>query len=339
MPEKKIQEQLDAQIEAKRVAQVVEVSEAPTFTPDIFEHDERETSLVEINFKDMSARLVESSDAPKVTREVLETLGKPVKTVEFFYENSFWQVAVRDGIPLELEIKQLKIMIEYADREGNPAAMEERDLEISRMLFSGMMVDPPFSYQGEGEGIPIETRSSVMIASLAEAFSAVNSPEEDAIFQVTVRRGVPADAFAITGETFEFYPVGGKQKKYTEMSDAELSAEMARNTARRQVLVPAMIVEPRLLYTPVFDESEETVDASEAAVDLPAEADTEGYPVALLSERFLRTFNEAHRVVNIPAAGVASLNRFRASNRDQSEGEDEGIEPVGEQHGGGKTSK
>ena len=100
-----------------------------------------------------------------------------------------------------------------------------------------------------------------------------------------------------------------------------------------------MIVEPRLLYTPVFDESEETVDASEAAVDLPAEEDTEGYPVALLSERFLRTFNEAHRVVNIPAAGVASLNRFRASNRNRSEGEDEGIEPVGEQHGGGKTSK
>ena len=326
--DRKIQEQLDAQIQKNRVAQVVELSEAPTFTPDIFEHDERETSLAEINFKDMSARLVESSDAPKVTREVLETLGKPVKTVEFFYENSFFQVAVRDGIPLELEIKQLKIMIAYADREGNPAAMEERDLEISRMLLSGMMVDPSFSYQGEGEGIPIETRSSVMIASLAAAFSAVNSPEEDAIFQVTVRRGVPADAFAITGETFEFYPVGGKQKKYTEMSDAELSAEMARNTARRQVLVPAMIVEPRLLYTPVFDESEETVDASEAAVDLPAEADTEGYPVALLSERFLRTFNEAHRVVNIPAAGVASLNRFRAvgRNRDGQDPNDESVD-------------
>ena len=333
--DRKIQEQLDAQIQKNRVAQVVELSEAPTFTPDIFEHDERETSLAEINFKDMSARLVESSDAPKVTREVLETLGKPVKTVEFFYENSFFQVAVRDGIPLELEIKQLKIMIAYADREGNPAAMEERDLEISRMLLSGMMVDPSFSYQGEGEGIPIETRSSVMIASLAAAFSAVNLPEEDAIFQVTVRRGVPADTFAITGETFEFYPVGGKQKKYTEMSDEELSAEMAWNTARRQVLVPAMIVEPRLLYTPVFDESEETVDASEEAVDLPAEEDTEEYPVALLSERFLRTFNEAHRVVNIPAAGVASLNRFRASNRDRFKGEDEGGTSVRNVQGAG----
>ena len=324
MAEKKsVQEQLDAQIAAKRVAQVVEVSEAPTFTPDIFEHDERETSLVEINFKDMSARLVESSDAPKVTREVLETLGKPVKTVEFFYENSFWQVAVRDGIPLELEIKQLKIMMEYADREGNPAAMEERDLEISRMLFSGMMVDPPFSYLGVGEGIPIETRSSVMIASLADAFSAVNFPVEDAIFQVTVRRGVPEDAFAITGETFEFYPVGGKQKKYTEMSDEELSVELARNTARRGVLVPAMIVGPKLSYKPVTDDA--VAEAVEAPVD-----DPEGYPVELLSERFMRALFEAHRVTNIPAAGLASLKRFRISHRNESEGEDEGSEPVGE---------
>ena len=328
--DRKIQEQLDAQIQKKRVAQVVEVSEAPTLTSEIFERDARTEAIVVVNFKDMSARLVESSDAPKVTREVLETLGKPVKTVEFFYENSFWQVAVRDGIPLELEIKQLKIMIAYADREGNPAAMEERDLEISRMLLSGMMVDPPFSYLGVGEGIPIETRSSVMMASLAAAFSAVNSPEEDAIFQVTVRRGVPADAFAITGETFEFYPVGGKQKKYTEMSDGELSAEMARNTARRQVLVPAMIVEPRLLYTPVFDESEETVD-------LPAEEDTEGYPVGLLSERFMRTLFEAHRVVNIPAAGVAALQRFLRAGADAT-GADTSSESVGEQQGDGNKA-
>ena len=329
--DRKIQEQLDAQIQKNRVAQVVELSEAPTFTPDIFEHDERETSLAEINFKDMSARLVESSDAPKVTREVLETLGKPVKTVEFFYENSFFQVAVRDGIPLELEIKQLKIMIAYADREGNPAAMEERDLEISRMLLSGMMVDPPFSYQGEGEGIPIETRSSVMIASLAAAFSAVNSPEEDAIFQVTVRRGVPADAFAITGETFEFYPVGGKQKKYTEMSEEELSAEMARNIARRRVLVPAMIVDPKLSYTPV------TVDASEEAVERPPDDDAEGFPVGLLSERFMQTLFESHRVTNIPEAGLKALHRFLRSSADTA-GTDTGGEPVGEQQGDGNKA-
>ena len=232
---------------------------------------------------------------------------------------------------LSLEVEQMKLLLEYEGQEGDRAAMEERDRAIANLLLGKMMVDPPFSYKGEGEGTPIETRSSVMIASLAEAFSAVNSPEEDAIFQVTVRRGVPADAFAITGETFEFYPVGGKQKKYTEMSEEELSAEMARNTARRQVLVPAMIVDPKLSYTPV------TVDASEAAVDLPAEEDTEGYPVGLLSEHFMRTLFEAHRVVNIPAAGVAALHRFLRAGADTT-GTDTGGEPVGEQQGDGNKA-
>ena len=331
MPEKKIQEQLDAQIKAKRVAQVVEVSEAPLLTPNIFERDERETAIVVVNFKDESARLVESSDAPKLTADVLKTKGKPVKTVEMYFEDQIFQVEVRDGKPLSLEVEQMKLLLEYEGQEHDRAAMEERDRIIANLLLGKMMVDPPFSYKGEGEGTPIETRSSVMIASLAEAFSAVNSPEEDAIFQVTVRRGVPADAFAITGETFEFYPVGGKQKKYTEMSEEELSAEMARNTARRQVLVPAMIVDPKLSYTPV------TVDASEEAVDLPAEEDTEGYPVGLLSERFMRTLFEAHRVVNIPAAGVAALQRFLRAGADAT-GADTSSELVGEQQGDGNKA-
>ena len=86
-----IQEQLDAQIEAKRVAQVVEISDAPLLTPDIFERDNRKTAIVEVNFRDKSARLVETSDAPKLTVEVLRTKGKPVKTVEMFYEDLIWQ--------------------------------------------------------------------------------------------------------------------------------------------------------------------------------------------------------------------------------------------------------
>ena len=98
MPEKKIQEQLDAQIKAKRVAQIVEVSEAPlTLTSEIFERDARETAIVVVNFKDESARLVESSDAPKLTADVLKTKGKPVKTVEMYFDDQIWKVEVRDG--------------------------------------------------------------------------------------------------------------------------------------------------------------------------------------------------------------------------------------------------
>ena len=320
---KKIQEQLDAQIQKKRAAQVVEVSEAPTFTPDIFESDTREHSLVEVNFRDMSARLVESSDAPKITREVLETLGKPIKTVEMFYENAFWQVAVRDGIRLELEIKQLKIRLGYADQETDFAAMEERDLEISRVLLSEMLVDPAFSYKDKGEGIPIEFRSQVMLNSLAEAFSVVNYPEVDQIYQVTVRRGLPENKFALFGD-FEWYPVGNQQKKYVDMSDEELSAEMARQQARRQILVPAMIVDPNLTWTQVQDG--EVAEVIEAPADEKAP-----YPVELLSERFMKTLNEAHRVVTTPEAALKSLQRFLRSNLDEPEGTDEGsttVEPV-----------
>ena len=78
---------------------------SPRLTSEIFERDARETAIVEVNFKDESARLVESSDAPKLTAEVLKTQGKPVKTVEMFYEDQMWKVEVWDGKPLRLEVE------------------------------------------------------------------------------------------------------------------------------------------------------------------------------------------------------------------------------------------
>ena len=301
---KKIQEQLDKQIEAKRAAQVVEISEAPTLTSEIFQRDERSTALVEVNFRDESARWVETSDAPKLTRNVLERKGKPVKTVDIFFEDQMWQVKVRDGISLSVEVAHFKLLMEYADSEGDRAAMNERDRAIANLLLGKMMADPVFSYKGEGEGPPIEDRSSIMIEALCNAFAAVNHPTEDEIYQVTVRRGIPADAFVMFGESFEWYPVGGKAKKYVDMSEEELAAAEARNSAQRQVLVAKMILDPVLSYTPV------SVDAE------PLEDDTDGYPVGLLSERYLKTLHEAHRVVNIPEAGLKSLQRFLRSNSD-----------------------
>ena len=303
MPDKKIQEQLDEQIEAKRVAEVVELSEAPTLTSDIFERDDRKTALVEVNFRDESARLVESSDAPKLTRAVLKKKGKPIKTVETFFEYDNFQVSVYDGKPLSVEVEHMKLFIEYADQEGDPAAMDERDRAIANLLLGKMMADPVFSYKGEGEGAPIEDRSPVMIESLCNAFNAVNNSKKNEIYQVTVRRGVPADAYALLGDSFEWYPVGGESKKYVDMSEGELAAEEARQSAQRQVLVPKMILDPLLSYK--ADEADESEDD-----------ETQPYPVEALSERYMKTFHEAHRVVNVPEAGLKSLQRFsRASHR------------------------
>ena len=320
MPDKKIQSQLDAQIQKKRAAQVVEVSEAPTLTSEIFERDERSTAIVEVNFKDESARLVETSDAPKLTAEVLKTKGKPVKTVEMFFDDQMWQVAVRDGKPLSLEVEQMKLLLEYEGQEGDRAAMEERDRVIANLLLGKMMVDPPFSYKGEGEGTPIEDRSSIMIEALCNAYNAVNHPTKDEIFQVTVRRGIPADIFALFGETHEWLSVGGKAKKYVDMSEDELAAAEARNSAQRQVLVAKMILDPLLSYTPVVDGEE------------PSDDDTEGYPVELLSERYMKTLFEGHRVTNIPDAGLRSLQRHFRS-RANSERENEAGESVGDDGG------
>ena len=316
---KKIQEQLDKQIEAKRAAQVVEISEAPTLTSEIFERDTRTEAIVEVNFRDESARLVETSDAPKLTVEVLKTKGKPVKTVEMFFEDQMWQVKVRDGRSLSVEVAHLKLLVEYADSEGDRAAMDERDRAIANLLLGKMMADPVFSYKGEGEGPPIEDRSSVMIEALCNAFAAVNNPTEDEIYQVPVRRGIPADAFAMFGESFEWYPVGGKAKKYVDMSEEELAAAEARNAAQRQVLVAKMILDPVISYTPVADDKD-----LKYLIKEPSDTDTEGYPVGLLSERYLKTLHEAHRVVNIPEAGLKSLQRFLRSNADTTGSEESG---------------
>ena len=324
----KIQEQLDRQIEKKRVSQVVEHSEAPALTSDVFEKDDRESAICEVNFKDMSARVVESSEAPKLTVDVLKTKGKPVKTVEMFWDDQMWQVKVWDGKPLEVEVAHLKILEEYLGQEKDSIAMDERDRAVANLLLGKLMYDPPFSYQGQGDGSPIEARSAIMIDALCSAYASVNNPAEDLIYQVEVRRGVPADAFALLEDTFEWYPIGRESKKYVDMSEDELAAAVASKTAQRQVLVPKMILDPVLSY--------KEVDASEvdvAVIENIEIAETDPYPVEYLSERFMQTLMEAHRVINIPDAGLKSLQRFlRSSDADTRRTQESG-ESVGDDGG------
>ena len=279
----------------------------------------------------MSARRVETSDAPKLTREILQTKGKPVKTVEMFLNGKMFQVSVRDGISLSVEIERLKLIIEYSEgKKGLSRAQEEEmNRAVMNLMLSKMMVDPQFSYQGDGEGIPIEERSSVMIAALEHALSAVNYPEADEIYQVTVRYGLPADAFALFGKGFSFLPVGKPGKKYVDMSAEELLAEEARQAAERQVLVPKMILDPVLSYGEVETDTIDFMNID--AVDLSG---IEGYPVELLSERYQKTLMEAHKVINVPTAALRSLQRHFRSIADPGGASADG-EPVGDDRGTG----
>lgn len=304
---KKIQEQLDKQISRNRAVQIVEVSEAPTLTSEIFDIDDQESAVVEVNFRDMSARRVETSDAPKLTKEILQTKGKPVKTVEVFLNGKMFQVSVRDGISLSVEIDRLKLILEYSEGKKGLSRAEEEEMNraVMNLMISKMMVDPQFSYQGEGEGIPIEERSSVIVSGLSDAVAEANYPEADDIYQIQVRYGIPADAFALFGKGFSFLPVGKPGKKFVDMSSEELLAEETHQVAERQVLIPKMILDPVLSYGEV---ERDTIDLMNIdAVDL---SDIEGYPVELLSERYQKTLYAAHKVINVPSAGMASLQRF-----------------------------
>lgn len=322
-----IQEQLDAQLKQKRSAKVVETSDAPLLTPDVLERDKRDRDVVEVNLRDQTARVVETSDAPQLTAEVLAAKGKPIQTVELVFDGQVFQVGVRHGKPMHVEVAHSRLLEEYRERMGETdeltaELLEERDTAVKRLLISSMIVDPVtthpmFSYENQDEGYPIEDCSQILLNALWEAYTAIQFPREDDIYQVQVLRGTPLDTALLLGETFEAYPVGDLGKKFIDMSADELEAVEKRSLAQRRVLVALML--------------------PDVPLSLNGQEREGAMPVEDLSEAMLATLFEAYRVANIPAAGLASLERFRAmvKDRDRQAKDSESVDNV---DGGGEAA-
>ena len=49
------------------------------FSAEVIERDNRQVDVVEINFKDATAQVVQDSDAPKLTKKVLKEKGAPIQ--------------------------------------------------------------------------------------------------------------------------------------------------------------------------------------------------------------------------------------------------------------------
>ena len=49
------------------------------FSAEVIERDNRQVDIVEINFKDATAQVVQDSDAPKLTKKVLKEKGAPIQ--------------------------------------------------------------------------------------------------------------------------------------------------------------------------------------------------------------------------------------------------------------------
>lgn len=330
-----IQSQLDDQIKKKRSAKVVDTSDAPVLSLDILQRDKRATDIVEINLKDQTARVVEASDAPKLTKDVLVEKGKPIQTVELIFDGQVFQVGVRHGKPMRVEVAHSRTLDAFKERIADAETLtaellEERETAVKHLLLASMVVDPVtthpmFSYQhasenraSAGDAYPIEDCSQLLLNALWEAYTAINFPPEDDIYQVAVLRGTPLDTALLLGETFETYPVGDLGKKFVDMSDEELEAVAARSLAQRRVLVATMLPEVGLRLNG---------DAQEGTL-----------PVEGISESLLQTLFEAYRVTNIPAAGLDALQRFRTVGGD-GDGQETDRESVDHVNRGGETAE
>lgn len=344
-----IQSQLDDQIKKKRSAKVVDTSDAPVLSLDILQRDKRATDIVEINLKDQTARVVEASDAPKLTKEVLVEKGKPIQTVELIFDGQVFQVGVRHGKPMRVEVAHSRTLDAFKERIADADTLtaellEEREMAVKHLLLASMVVDPVtthpmFSYQNEGDAYPIEDCSQLLLNALWEAYTAINFPPEDDIYQVAVLRGTPLDTALLLGETFETYPVGDLGKKFVDMSDDELEAVAARSLAQRRVLVASMLPEVGLRLNGEGKKAEQTEEGNSLQPEGCGDTSPSGaMPVEDVSEAVLSTLFEAYRVTNIPAAGLDAISRFRTMGGDRDR-ENTDRESVDHEQGDGRAAE
>ena len=261
------------------------------FSAEIIERDKRKVDIVEVNLKDASAKVVESSKAPKLTKKALKEKGAPIQTGKTVFDGETIEVDMWHGVSLALDIARSNIIDAYKDRDLNDlATFTERETAVKRLMLSGIIPDT-FSYQGHPQGLPpIEECTDILLNALWDAYINLHFPIEDSIYQVKVVRGVPLDVNQMLGKTFEMYPVGDKPNT-AEMVEDELEMFVERSDAQRSVIVSSMVIEPCL-----------SLDGESGG--------KHPYPVEDLSEWMMQCLYAAYRVSNAPARGQVSLQRF-----------------------------
>jgi flagellar capping protein FliD len=124
--------------------------------------------------------LVETSDAPPLTAEVLAEKGKLTKTVELVFEDiqqtgEHPKIERLNGVPFSVEVARAKILREFQGKETKKDDYE-RNLAVLRLLVSKMVVDPKLSFRGKGEGSPIEEQSDLLLEAFYESIVNATSP-------------------------------------------------------------------------------------------------------------------------------------------------------------------
>ena len=289
---KKIQESLEQQSDETQEAEVAEVAKRSPlkFSAEMIERDKRKVDIVEVNLKDATARVVESSEAPKLTPEVLEEKGALIQVGKAVFDSADIAVDMWHGVSLVLDIGRSRILDIYKERDTDDLlTFTEREVAVKQYLLAHMIPET-FSFEGQPAGLPpIEECTDILLNALWDAYIDLHFPIDDDIYQVQVMRGVPLDVNQMLGKTFEMYPVGGKVKT-DGMPDDEVEMFVERSDAQRAVLVASMIIEPKL--------------------SLADEGEKDAYPVEKLSEWFMQCLFQAYRSSNVSVAGQTTLQRF-----------------------------
>ena len=158
--DKSTQEQIDAQMKAVKKARLItdnDTSTAPILDSAILEREYRRTALVEINIIGETFQVEVLRGSPLTTALLLERTPEVYALKEQVEQNPHHN---------------------FTDEEI--AAVDRTNREFQRIMVASHIVKPTFSYNGYGDGHPIEDISDTMLHALFEAYQVVNTPSEGA---------------------------------------------------------------------------------------------------------------------------------------------------------------
>ena len=144
-------------------------------------------------------RIVESSDAPVLSEAWLLEQDSDSVIVEVYLiggknlELEPFQVEVARGLTLMQTLAIQEAMAAYpldpkllnpayTPNKAESAELEKRHDIRRRATIAQAIVNPEFSYNGDGDGIAIEARSEALVATLYDAYQVVNIPGKQAQF-------------------------------------------------------------------------------------------------------------------------------------------------------------
>ena len=311
----------------------------PATTPIKFTRDfaqsvstEPTTHIVELNLSTSEVRVVESSDLPELTAEVLSEKCALTKAGVTTFGGQEMAVDVLDGMTLGVEIERSRLLDEYRNPEREKQRAErlkeiqahhkgqekddlikqvmdeyqdlelpeeqrlERENRTQQLIVARMIVDegePIYSFEGQPAGLPpIEACDPLLLNALWTAYLNANLLRVRDDWYQVHVRKVNPLEMKLMLSNTYESFKYGKQENLIEFPDDLLKERFERSTAERAILVSSTIELP----------------------ELSLNGEPEGaYPLENISEWGLNCLQNTYNLINSPSEGLSLLRRFQRS--------------------------